>query len=168
MQTKLNLISEIAKRDGKSCNSNLAYLMSAENLKECFGLLKKGKAAGIDGISFKDYEEKLNYNREDLVARMKNQSYKPQPVRRTYIPKADGKQRPLGIPSIEDKIVQKSMARILGAIYENNFLDFSYGFRPNRSCHHALEKIKSLVHNQLITSSTQTLKGSSIMLIMNG
>jgi group II intron reverse transcriptase/maturase len=150
MQTKLNLISEIAKRDGKSCNNNLAYLMSAENLKECFGLLKKGKVAGIDGVSLKDYEEKLNYNLEDLVARMKNQSYKPQPVRRTFIPKADGRPRPLGIPSIEDKIVQKAMARILGAIYENDFLDFSYGFRPNKSCHHALEKLDKVIGSQPI------------------
>lgn len=140
MQTKLNLISEIAKRVGESCNNNLAYLMSAVNLEEYFGLLKKGKTTGIDGVSLKDYEENLNCNLEGLVTRMKNQSYKPQPVRRTFIPKADGKLRPLGIPSIEVKIIQKAMARILGAIYGNDFLDFSYGFRPNRSCHHATKR----------------------------
>ena len=150
MQTKLNLISEIAKRDRESCNNNLAYLLNAKNLEECFSLLKSGKAAGIDGVSLKDYEENLSCNLADLVARMKNQSYRPQPVRRTYIPKADGKMRPLGIPSIEDKIVQKGMARILGAIYENDFLDFSYGFRPSRSCHDALEKLERVIGTQPI------------------
>ena len=109
MQTKLNFISEIAKRDSESCNNNLAYLLNVKNLEECFGLLKSGKSAGIDGVSLKDYEENLSCNLADLVTRMKNQSYRPQPVRRTYIPKADGKMRPLGIPSIEDKIVQKGL-----------------------------------------------------------
>jgi group II intron reverse transcriptase/maturase len=150
MQTKLNLISEIAKRDSESCNNNLAYLLSAKNLEECFGLLNKGKAAGVDGVNLKDYEVNLKSNLDILVTRMKNQAYKPQPVRRTFIPKADGKLRPLGIPSIEDKIVQKGIARILNAIYENDFLDFSYGFRPNRSCHHALEKLDKVIGSQPI------------------
>jgi len=150
MQTKLNLISEIVKRDGKSRIDNLAYLLNAKNLEECFGLLKTGRASGIDGVHLNDYEENLHENLEKLVERMKNQSYKPQPVRRTYIPKANGKLRPLGIPSIEDKIVQKGIARILNAIYENEFVDFSYGFRPSRSCHQALNKLDKIVQFQPI------------------
>jgi len=145
MQTKLNLISEIAKRDGTCQVNNVAYLLNKENLKECFGLLKKGKAAGIDGVGLGEYENNLEKNLDDLVIRMKSQAYKPQPVRRTYIPKANGKLRPLGIPAVEDKIVQKGMARILEAIYENDFLDFSYGFRPNRSCHDALKKLDQVI-----------------------
>jgi len=148
MQTKLNLISEIAKRDGESKINNLAYLLNEENLKDCFSLLSKGKAAGIDGVTLEEYGANLDSNLENLVQRMKNQAYKPQPVRRTYIPKADGKLRPLGIPSLEDKIVQKGMARILESIYENEFLDSSYGFRPSKNCHQALKKLNDIIYKQ--------------------
>ena len=150
MQTKLNLISDIAKRDRECQIDNLVYLLNAKNLEECFGLLKTGKAVGIDGVKLNDYDENRHENLEKLATRMKNKSYRPLPVRRTYLPKADGKLRPLGIPSTEDKIVQKGIARILGAIYENEFVDFSYGFRPNRSCHHALEKLSSVIHTKPI------------------
>jgi len=148
MQTKLNLISEIAKRDGESKINNLAYLLNEENLKDCFSLLSKGKAAGIDGVTLEEYGANLDSNLENLVQRMKNQAYKPQPVRRTYIPKADGKLRPLGIPSLEDKIVQKGMARILESIYENEFLDSFYGFRPSKNCHQALKKLNDIIYKQ--------------------
>ena len=140
MQTKLNLIAEIARRDDRCKIDNVAYLLNEANLKECFYLLKEGKAAGIDGIGIEEYGQKLDENLKDLVARMKRQAYHPQPVRRTYIPKANGKLRPLGIPSTEDKIVQMGIARILEAIYEGDFLDFSYGFRPSRNCHQAIEQ----------------------------
>jgi RNA-directed DNA polymerase len=145
MQTKLNLITEIARRDGKCKINNAAYLLNAENLKECFRMLKKGKAAGVDGINIEEYENKLDENLTDLVERMKSQTYKPQPVRRAYIPKANGKVRPLGIPAVEDKVVQIGIARILEAIYEVEFLDFSYGFRPRRSCHQALDRLDKII-----------------------
>lgn len=145
MQTKLNLITEIAKRDRKGKINNAAYLLNVENFKECFKMLKKGKAAGIDGISIEEYGKSLEDNLAKLVERMKKQAYKPQPVRRVYIPKANGKMRPLGIPAIEDKVVQIGIARILEAIYEVDFLDFSYGFRPHRSCHHALERLNNVL-----------------------
>ena len=145
MQTKLNLITEIAKGDSTCKINNAAYLLNVENLKECFGMLKQGKAAGIDGISVEAYGKNLDENLRGLVERMKRQAYKPQPVRRTYIPKANGKLRPLGIPSIEDKVVQNGVARILEAIYEVDFLDFSYGFRPHRSCHQALDRLDKII-----------------------
>jgi len=145
MQTKLNLISEIARRDDRCKIDNVAYLLNEANLKECFYMLKQGKAAGIDGIGIEEYEQTLDENLRDLVARMKRQAYHPQPVRRTYIPKANGKLRPLGIPSTEDKIVQMGIARILEAIYEGDFLDFSYGFRPSRNCHQAIERLNTVI-----------------------
>lgn len=145
MQTKLNLITEIAKGDSKCKINNAAYLLNVENLKECYSMLKRGKAAGIDGTSVEAYGQNLEENLSNLVERMKRQAYKPQPVRRTYIPKANGKLRPLGIPSVEDKVVQSGIARILEAIYEVDFLDFSYGFRPHRSCHQALDRLDKII-----------------------
>jgi len=145
MQTKLNLITEHVKRDEKCRVNNVAYLLNEENLSECFRMLKKGKAAGIDEMTVEEYDLKLEVNLKDLVSKMKKQSYKPQPVRRTYIAKANGKMRPLGIPAVEDKIVQRGIARILEAIYEVDFLDCSYGFRPHRSCHQALKQLNQII-----------------------
>jgi len=145
MQTKLNLISELVKRDGKCRINNVAYLLNEENLGECFKTLKKGKASGVDGVSVEEYNSNLEFNLKSLVDRMKAQAYKPLPVRRTYIAKANGKMRPLGIPAVEDKIVQKGVARILEAIFEVDFLDFSYGFRPHRGCHQALKKLDEVI-----------------------
>jgi len=150
MQTKLNLISEFAKRDEKSRLDNLAYLLSEENLEQCFGMLKKGKAAGIDGMSVEEYGKNLESNLKGLVRRMKAQAYRPQPVRRTYISKSNGKLRPLEIPAVEDKIVQRGIARVLESIYEVDFLDFSYGFRPHRSCHQALKRLDQVIMTQPI------------------
>ncbi len=145
MITKLTLISEIARRDNRAKINNVAYLLNEANLKECFEMLKEGKAAGIDGIGIEEYGRALDENLKNLVARLKSQAYKPQPVRRTYIPKANGKLRPLGIPSTEDKIVQVGITRILEAIYEPDFLDCSYGFRPKRDCHQAVERLDKII-----------------------
>jgi group II intron reverse transcriptase/maturase len=150
MQTKLDLLSDIARRRKDVRIENVACLLNEENLKECFGLLKKGKATGVDGVTLEEYEVNLDENLRGLVERMKRQAYKPQPVRRTYIPKANGKMRPLGIPAIEDKIVQKGMTRILEAVYEADFLDCSYGFRPNRSPHQALKQLDKIIMTQPI------------------
>lgn len=145
MQTKLNLISEKVKRDEACRLTSLVHLLNEESLKESFLMLKKGRAAGIDGETFESYSENLESNLKSLVTKMKSQSYHPKPARRTYIAKANGKMRPLGIPAIEDKIVQRGIAQVLEAIYENDFLDFSYGFRPHRSCHQALKALDQIV-----------------------
>jgi len=145
MRTKLSLITEIARTDGKCKFDNLVHLLNTNNLKECFRELKKGKASGIDGVTFQEYEQDLDNNLEDLVARMKRFSYRPQPVRRVYVPKAKGKERPWGIPAVEDKIVQMGITRILQAIFEVAFLDCSYGFRPNRNCHQALDTLDKMI-----------------------
>jgi len=145
VQTKLDRISEIAKKDKECRFKNLMHLLNKENLKECFYRLQRSSAAGVDGTSWHEYESNLEENLESLVARMKQWSYRPQPVKRTYIPKGNGKLRPLGIPAVEDKIVQMAVTRILETIYENDFMDFSYGFRPKRSCHDAIERLDYMI-----------------------
>ncbi len=135
----------MAVKDRKCKFSNLIHLLNVANLRDCFYQLKRDKASGIDGVSFKEYESNLEAKLGNLVARMKQYSYRPQAVRRVYIPKANGKMRPLGIPCIEDKVVQKAIARILTAIYEVDFLDCSYGFRPNRGCHDALKRLHEVI-----------------------
>lgn len=104
-------------------------------------LLSRKAAAGVDGVRWKDYAENLKVNIADLHRRLHQGSYRAQPGRRHYIPKADGKQRPLGIASLEDKIVQYALVKILNAVYENDFMGFSYGFRPGRSQHNALDAL---------------------------
>jgi group II intron reverse transcriptase/maturase len=140
-QTKLALISERARKGPKFQFTSLAHLLNEGFLKECYFYLGRDRASGIDGVSWKEYGERLDENIKDLVARLKAKRYKPQPSRRVYIDKDEHSKRPLGLPALEDKIVQKGVARILEAIYEQDFLDCSYGFRPNRNCHQALDKV---------------------------
>jgi retron-type reverse transcriptase len=99
--------------------------------------LKRDKSPGIDKVTVEKYESRLEDNLKDLVKRLRSWRYRPQKVLRAYIPKADGTKRGLGIPTVEDKIVQMGIARILGAIFEADFCDVSYGFRPKRSCREA-------------------------------
>jgi RNA-directed DNA polymerase len=143
--TKLNLITDIAKSDRRCKLNNLIHMLDEQGLKECFGMLKRNRANGIDEVSIEEYERKLDENVKDLVKRMKSFSYRPQPVKRVYIPKANGKQRPLGIPAVEDKLVQMGITRILDAIYEVDFEDFSYGFRKGKNCHNALNKVDKII-----------------------
>lgn len=145
METKLNLISQMARQD-KNCKfSNLIHLVDEDSLRDSFRRLDKNKAAGIDRVTKEEYGENLDENVKKLVARMKQMSYRPQAVRRTYIPKGGGKLRPLGIPCLEDKMVQMVFTRILEAIFEADFYDNSYGFRKGRGCHDALARLNSRV-----------------------
>lgn len=125
--------------------TTLINRVNEENLKEAHRRQKTGKAAGIDGVTKEEYEQALDENVKDLVGRMKAFRYRPQPVRRTYIPKPNGKMRPLGIPAYEDRLVQSVMAELLNDIYEPRFLDCSYGFRPNRSAHQVVRYINQTV-----------------------
>ena len=107
---------------------------------------EKKKATGIDGITKEQYEENISNNIDELLRKMKSMSYRPKEVKRVYIPKAGSKElRPLGIPAYEDRLVQGAMADILNAIYENIFIDCSYGFRPNRDCHKAIRKLDEII-----------------------
>ena len=119
--------------------------VSEESLKEEHRKQNHRKAVGVDGVAKAEYGEKLDENVADLIARMKRFGYKPQPVRRTYIPKANGKMRPLGIPAYEDRLVQSVMAGVLSDIYEERFLDCSYGFRPERSAHQVVREINQTI-----------------------
>jgi group II intron reverse transcriptase/maturase len=107
--------------------------------------LGRDRASGIDGVSWQAYGENLYENLANLVKRMKAKQYRPRPAKRVYIPKNEHEKRPLGLPSLEDKIVQKGISRILEAIYEEDFLDCSYGFRPSRSCHDALRVVDQTI-----------------------
>ncbi|MGP4078257.1 group II intron reverse transcriptase/maturase [Halobacillus sp. K22] len=140
METKLTRIRELAQAHPDMKFNALVHLLNEDNLKQCHTELPNGKATGLNGVTKEAYDAKLDDNIRDLVARMKKKAYRPVPVRRTYIDKTGSKKkRPLGIPDHEDKIVQRGITKILNAIYEQDFLDCSFGFRPHRNCHDALK-----------------------------
>ena len=151
VETELKRIAEIIARHPDDKLQTLVHLINKETLKYCHQTMDKNKASGIDGISKEEYAENLEENLENLVLRMKRQAYKPQPVRRTYIPKDEKSVRPLGIPSYEDKLVQTAMSKILNEIYETEFKDFSYGFRPKRSCHDALKALSMTIESKKVS-----------------
>ena len=144
--TKLQRIAEKARNDPGCRFTSLFHLMNEEMLRECFRELRKDAAAGIDKVTKEEYGRDLEKNLTVLVQKLHRMSYIPLPVRRAYIPKAgSSKERPLGIPALEDKLVQAGLARILSAIYEQDFIDDSYGFRPGRSCHDGLRALSQEV-----------------------
>jgi group II intron reverse transcriptase/maturase len=114
---------------------------AVEQLRAAYVALKRDAAAGIDGETWRHYGESLEANLQDLSGRLQRGAYRAKPVRRAYIPKADGRVRPLGVPTLEDKLVQRAVVEVLNAIYETDFLGFSYGFRPGRSPHQALDAL---------------------------
>ncbi len=142
---KLALISERAQREPRYQFTCLAHLLNAGFLRECYYSLGRDRASGIDGVSWKEYGKDLDGNLNNLVARMKAKRYKPLPAKRVYIPKNEHEKRPLGLPALEDKIVQKGISRILEAIYEADFLNCSYGFRPARNCHQAINAVDKTI-----------------------
>ena len=123
----------------------IMHYVNRETLIKQHDKQQTGKASGIDGMTKEEYEKNLERNIENLLTRMKRFSYRPRPVRKTYIPKSNGKLRGLGIPCYEDKLVQGAMADVLNEIYENIFLNFSYGFRPKKNCHQAISQINWLL-----------------------
>jgi len=115
--------------------------MNVDLLRKSYYALKRQAAPGVDGVTWQEYETGLEDRLVDLHSRVHRGAYRAQPSRRVYIPKADGRQRPLGIAALEDKIVQQAVVTILNQIYEVDFKGFSYGFRPGRSPHHALDAL---------------------------
>jgi group II intron reverse transcriptase/maturase len=119
----------------------LHHIASPDMLREAYFRLKREAAPGVDGQTWRAYGQALEDNLRDLSGRLHRGAYRAKPVRRAYIPKADGRQRPLGVPTLEDKVVQRATVEVLNAIYETDFLGFSYGFRPGRSQHNALDAL---------------------------
>lgn len=151
MDTKLEGIAKAAKLRPDEKFTSLIHLINEESIKQCHREMQKNKAAGVDSVTKIEYETNLDANVRDLINRMKRQAYKPLPARRTYIPKpGTDKKRPLGIPAYEDKLVQAALAKIMNAIYENDFLECSFGFRPNRGCHDALKVLDKILNKQEI------------------
>lgn len=146
MLDKLNLIAKKAQQDKRLKFTSLYHHINEDNLAACYQLLKRDKACGIDGETVASYGGNLSANLSRLVESLKAKTYRPKPVRRVLIPKP-GKveKRKLGIPTVEDKLVQMVLKQIIEKIYEPDFKDFSYGFRPGRSCHHAVKALDTAV-----------------------
>src|SRR3989454_1961587 len=134
-------IRQAARQRKKEKFTALFHHVSIAHLEEAFSELKENAAAGVDGLTCRDYEQHLERNLEELHARVHRGAYRALPSRRVYIPKPDGRQRPLAVAALEDKIVQRATAAVLNAIYEEDFLGFSYGFRPGRGTHDALNAL---------------------------
>jgi RNA-directed DNA polymerase len=138
----LERVRQAASKDKKlRFTALLHHIYNLETLRMAYFSLKKEAAPGVDGETWRHYGETLEDNLQDLSPRLKRGAYRAKPARRVYIPKADGRQRPLGVPALEDKIVQRAAVEVLNAIYETDFLGFSYGFRPGRSQHQALDAL---------------------------
>ena len=128
--------------------TSLHHLIDGEWMREAYRRTRKDGASGIDGVTAADYEKELEANLDDLLSRIKSGRYVAPPVRRHYIPKADGTKRPLGIPTFEDKVAQRAILMLLEPIYETDFLPCSYGFRPGRSAHDALDALRTGIIEQ--------------------
>jgi RNA-directed DNA polymerase len=134
-------VREVARRNRNERFTALLHHVTIERLGEAFSALSRSAAPGVDGVTWDDYARNVGANIRDLHARVQSGTYRAKPSRRVMIPKPDGGERPLGIAALEDKIVQRATAEVLNAVYEADFIGFSYGFRPGRSQHHALDAL---------------------------
>jgi RNA-directed DNA polymerase len=143
LSTKRQRIAALARAKRGVALSTLHHVIDLEWMKEAWRLTRKDGAPGIDGMTAVDYAKNLEANLLDLLGRIKSGRYQAPPVRRAYIPKADGSPRPLGLPTFEDKVAQRAIVMVLEAVYEQDFLACSYGFRPGRSAHQALQDLRT-------------------------
>ena len=141
ISTKLQRIAELARQSPGMAFRSLAYHIDLDFLREAYRLTRKGGAPGVDGRTADEDAKKLDENLTSLLNRFKSGSYRAPPVRRVHNPKGDGKTRPIGIPTFEDKVLQRAVPMVLNSVYEQDFRDFSYGFRPGRSAHQALDAL---------------------------
>jgi RNA-directed DNA polymerase len=141
-QNALERIRQAARREPEAKFSALwHHVCCVDRLRQEYYALKRDTAAGVDGQTWQQYGQDLEANLQDLSGRLHRGAYRAKPVKRVYIPKSDGRQRPIGIPTLEDKIVQRAASGVLSAVYETDFKDFSYGFRPGRNPHNALDAL---------------------------
>lgn len=145
MSPELQRVAERAKREPAAKFHSLAHLMDEQLLTDAYWRLRKDAAVGVDGITKEQYGQDLQRNLRELRERMVAKKYRHQPIRRVHIPKDNGKTRPIGISTTEDKVVQNALSEVLGAIYEQDFLECSYGFRPKRSAHDAVRALTGAV-----------------------
>ena len=170
----LERVRQAARRDKKlRFTALLHHIYNPETLRMAYFRLKKEAAPGVDGETWRHYGEELERNLQDLSERLQRGAYRAKPVRRVYIAKTDGRQRPLGVPALEDKIVQRAAVEVLNAIYETDFLGFSYGFQPGRSQHQALDALYTgLLTSFGIACGASSLAGClcllSVILILCG
>ena len=145
MSTGLQKVAERAKREPAGQFHSLAHLIDEELLAGAFDRIRKDAAVGVDGTTKEQYGQNLEANLRGLHERLKTMRYRHQPIRRVHIPKEKGKTRPIGVSTIEDKVVQNALREVLEAVYEQEFLDCSYGFRPERSAHDAVRALTKAV-----------------------
>lgn len=143
ISTRLQQIAGQAKERPEMVFTTLAHLIDVELLREAYRRTRKDGSPGVDGVTAKEYAENLEENLVKLHERLRNKEYKAPPVKRTYIEKEDGSKRPIGKPAFEDKVVQRAVVMLIGAVYEQDFYDNSYGFGPGRSPHAALTEIRN-------------------------
>lgn len=150
LQPNLARVNEAARRSGQTRFTALLHHVDVGALERAFRRQRRAASPGVDRVTVEDYERNLEANLQRLHERVHSGQYWPKPVRRTYIPKADGSLRPLGIPTLEDKIVQGAVAEVLNAVYEADFMGFSHGFRPQRSPHSALAALDKALMTQRV------------------
>lgn len=148
MGTKLERISQLSSENPDMVFSSIGHLINKELLRQCHEEMDGDKAVGIDGVTKENYGMELDENLDRLVERLKSRAYKPQPARRVEIPKDNGKTRPLSIYCYEDKLVQYALKRVLEAVFEPHFYDEMMGFRPNRGCHTAIQKLNVMLEER--------------------
>jgi RNA-directed DNA polymerase len=145
MSTDIDRLVELAKEDPERKFFSIAHFITPEKMLAAFRNLRKEASAGVDGVTYEEYEKDAEGNIRQLYRRLQEGTYRAQPLRRVYIPKENGKQRPISIPALEDKILQKVVVDLLSAIYEQDFLDCSYGFRPRRGQQQALDEVGRVI-----------------------
>ncbi|MCK9421317.1 MAG: reverse transcriptase domain-containing protein [Bacteroidales bacterium] len=149
--TKQNRIAEIAKKYQDKTLVSLHHHMDMDWMQEAYKRIKPKTSPGVDGQTLVMYEENLEHNLQDLLERAKSGRYVAPPVKRVYIPKGDGReQRPIGIPTVEDRILQRAVLQALEPVFETDFFDFSYGFRPRKSQHEAVDYLWKQIYQQNI------------------
>jgi retron-type reverse transcriptase len=148
MSTEHERISELARENRQLQFLSLAHYLTPTALMEAYKSLRKDASAGIDGITYGEYQKEAGRKIQELYERVRSKRYRAQPLKRIYIPKENGKQRPISIPSLDDKILQKAVVTLLNAVYEQDFYPCSFGFRPGRSQQDALDEIGRIICRQ--------------------
>ena len=146
----LDRVREVARGDKEARFTALLHHVDLNRLRAAYWAISPKAAAGVDGVTWDSYGQDLEANLQDLHGRVHSGRYRARPSRRAYIPKADGRLRPLGIAALEDKIVQRAVVEVLNAVYEADFLGFSYGFRPGRSPHDALDALSAGIYKKRV------------------